>query len=286
MRPHSRLTSYQSRKFIERKNTRVTVEVILSLFCITLWLYCFSGLSYLNVFTIKNIKVSSTNPNISVPLQNLAASSLQGAYLGLFSKSNIFIYPHDKVTASVEKALPSIKSLTVSRDGLQGLKIDVIEKNPSAIVCAGLPDFSDETLSLNGIDNCYFADWSGYIFDKVSSSTNALYNHYYFPDLSLNATSSDSIIGLYATSTDKFSDLQDFYNEASKAGIKPLAVLAKDNGEYEMYMNDTIIYFNDFRPLKDQLSNLVSFWNRKKGQTKFEYIDVRYGSNVFYREIK
>ncbi|MFA6554130.1 MAG: hypothetical protein WCS89_01335 [Candidatus Paceibacterota bacterium] len=287
MRPHSRLTSYQSKKFIERKNARVTIEIALSIFCIALWLYCFSGLSYLNVFTIKDIRVNSANINISVPLQALAKDSLQGSYMGLFSKSNIFIYPHNKVVSSIEKVLPSVKSLTISRDGFQGLKIDVIEKNPSAIVCAGLPDFSDETFYLNETDDCYLADWSGYIFDKVSSSS-LVYNRYFIPALSEIATSSDSVIGLYATSSLKFSLLQDFYNGARNAGIKVLAILVKDNGEYEMYANDTVVYFNGFRPLKDQLSNLISFWNRMvvTKNINMEYIDIRYGSNVFYREIK
>ena len=51
-----------------------------------------------------------------------------------------------------------------------------------------------------------------------------------------------------------------------------------------------IVYLNDSRSLSDELSNLLSFWTYMvvnprvtKTPPSFDYIDVRYGTNVFYR---
>ena len=291
MRPYSRLTSHQSKKFIERKNARLILTIGLSVFTIILWTYCFSILSYNQSLNINTINVVGTDSNTSALLEMTIRNSLDGSYLGLFSKSNIFIYPKQSLMRTIETLSPRVLSARVYSDGFQGLKIEVTEKIPSALICTSLPEFSDNELSLDSnISNCYFADWTGYLFDKALYGASTTLNRYYIPALANRATSSSSIIGVLSTSTSSFADLQEFYDGVRVAGMHPSAVLIKDGGEYEMYVGNIIIYFNNYRSLKEQLLNLVSFWDRmmrgKDRKTIFESIDVRYGSNVFYREIK
>jgi hypothetical protein len=295
MRPHSRLTSRQSKRFVDRKNNRSALTILLVVFCIALWIYCFSCLTYLNAFTINNFAVNGVDPSNAAKVEGVAQDAIGGSYLGLFAKSNIFIYPHSRVAAAIQANLPSIENLTIRRQGLQGLEINVVEKTPAALICATLPDFSGESLTIDDSNNCYFVDKTGYIFerDTNASSSLSIYNRYYFPDLSGAASTTSSIIGSYATSTKEFTELQKFTAGARQAGLEPAAILAKDGGEYEMYANNTVIYFNDQRPFPDQLSNLSAFWNKMNNgngsstkKANLEYIDVRYGSNVFYREIK
>jgi hypothetical protein len=66
-------------------------------------------------------------------------------------------------------------------------------------------------------------------------------------------------------------------------------ILIKDDGEYEMYANDAFIYFNNKRSIVEQLKNLIEFWNHNKnensaGSTSYESINIKYGSNNFYRQ--
>ncbi len=168
------------------------------------------------------------------------------------------------------------------------------------MVCDNLPDFDEGTLSFGEADRCFFVDKTGLIFKPAPSITGTTkYNRYYMPDLESGTSSSDIIIGTYATSTAEFIGLQTFYENARVSGIRIEAILFKDGGEYEAYARNpsdrdgtAVIYFNNLRPLSEQLTNLALFWVRmieeapKSLLPKYDSIDVRNGSNIFYRQLK
>lgn len=303
MTPHSHLKRTQSKKFVERRKTRVAIIIVGICALVTGGTYCLTRLINLNIFTIQHVTVSGADSDITGSIQSAALATIQGDYLGLVSRANTFFSPLIAVKNAVMKASPRIATVDVHRAGLQALLITVTEKTPAALVCAGLPDFAGNTLSLGQDDNCYFADASGYIYSDAPSFSGDVYNRYYVPSLADVASSTD-VVGSYATSTDEFSALQKLFNDLKSASIDASAVLVKDGGEYELYVRNpsqtleasstdsdmAVIYFNNARPFSEQLINLVSFWKKmldnaraKHEPLSFEYIDVRYGSNVFYR---
>ena len=294
MRSRSRLTSHQSKKFIEQNKYRNIATIVLVLLCISLWLYSFSAFTYLRALTIDDVVVYGAEDKIVEPLKAVTLQSLTGTYLGIFSRANVLIYPKSQVTKAIKSGFPIVKSLTVKRDGLHGLMVNVIQKEPKALVCITLPDFSQGGLMADSINSCYLADATGLIIDDANALTSiANLNRYYTPSLADNITSEYPIIGSLATSSSKFVELQNFYNGARNAGLDVHSILIKEGGEYEMYVDNIVIYFNDLRSFDEQLLNLISFWNRlvvnkEEGDksSEFESIDVRYGSNVFYRKIK
>ncbi len=287
MRAYSRLKAYQSKRFESRKKAQIYLKSFLVALDIFLIIFCISKITYLDVLQIKDIAVVGTRDQIASDIKERTSKLLNGSYLGLFSKANLFLYPRSQLSASVENIAPEIQSISISRNGLRGLKINVVPKQVSAKVCAGLPEPS----FIDGTDlepvNCYLVDWSGKIFGPsslASSSRNT--NVYFIPDLDIASTSTDVLLNRYATSSSEFNDLQQFYNQSRESELDPKFILVKDNGEYEMYAKDTIIYFNNQSPLLSQLQNLILFYNRMKQDQVilFEYIDVRFGSNVFYRQ--
>jgi hypothetical protein len=293
MRPsYSRLRAHQSKKFVTNKHLKKYLSLLIFALSIFLFFLCLSKLTYVKALTIQNVTVSGTRDEISNLVKEQVGTMLKGAYLGIFAKTNAFLYPHDKLVASIQASAPQIKSLTVNRNGLSGLRIDIVEKNPVAKICPFLPEFDDDH-NLKIYNNCYYSDWSGQIFDLADGATTTTENIYFVPSLAENASSSQSLLLGFATSTQEFINLQNFYDGARRADLKPTFVLLKADGEYEMYANDVIIYFNSLRPLDEQLVNLVSFWKHESNkkyinnrESGFEYIDVRYGSNVFYRLIQ
>jgi len=303
MRPSSKLNSYQanrtksiqSKRFVEKKNTRLQLEIVLSVFVVALFLFCLSKFSYLSAFTIDNFSVSGVGPELSSTIEAKALDNLQGAYINFIAKANTAFYPRRAISDSIAKSFPSVKSVSVARDGLHGLNISIVQKDSVAVVCSSLPDLSNSSIDIGDNDDCYMVDHNGYIFGKYSASTSTadVSNRYYIPALADAISTTSSIVGNFATSTAEFSSLQDFYNKADNAGLKPIAILAKDGGEYEMYVDNIVVYFNDSSPFGDQLANLIAFWNKDVAKTvgdakqsSYEYIDVRYGSNVFYRKMK
>ena len=312
----SRISSHQSKKFTEKRKYRKAFAVAMGVMIAITWTFSLSRLTKLSAFNIDTISVIGADSDITPQLQAAALNALNGNYFGIFDKDSIVMFPKTAVISAVASSSSRIASVTVSRDGLNALKVTVTEKDPSAVVCDSLPDFNGNSISVSDTDDCYLVDDAGILFRKAPSFSNGVYNRYYDPYLAGTGTTTSTIVGTYATSTTEFHALQDLYDNAKKSGISVDAILFKDNGEYEMYarnptsVNETtssgtetasstdqtgtiVIYFNNQRPFQSQLDNLVSFWNKdvtdkstSNSSANYDYIDVRFGSNVFYRKMK
>ena len=311
-----RFGSHQSHRFVERRKNRVAVIVGLILITLSSWLFAIPRLSDLSVLSINSFEISGVDADIASNIRAAAYQAIDGRYLGIISKANTFLYPRERIISAVSSTSPEIESVGVKYIGGQSLAIDIVERQPAAIICVGLPNVSGTALSYQD-DTCYFADATGYIFKLAPSFSGDVYNRYYAPDLIPDVIPNASAIGLYATTSAEFIQLQNVYNEARRAGIVLHALMIKKGGEYELYaQNPTIhklvsnstsnysdvsdnastsdsdivvIYMNNVRPLNDELNNLITFWlamsdrSRVKQPVLFEYINVRSGSNVFYR---
>jgi len=261
------------------------------------WIYNIGAISRVSFLTIKNVNVQGVGSAMVAKIQTATLKALDGAYGHYISKDNILFYPRNAIAAAIYSVDPQADSVHISRDGFQGLSITVEEKKPAALACTNLPDFNGDDINMSSDDSCYFVDAKGMLYDQAPTFSGNVYNRYYVPDIMDTASSSDDATGLYATSTLQFTALQNLYSSLGDAGITIDALLIKPGGEYEVYARNpdkstVVIYLNDLRPIQEQLSNLVSFWDkmtddaRIKNQTlKFDYVDVRYGSNVFYRTI-
>lgn len=270
--------------------------------CIASWLFAFSILSDLPFLAIDSVEIRGADSDIVPMLQAAALQALAGSYGGMFSRADRLIYPRAAVAAAVAAVSPRVASVSMGTDGANMLTVTVMERQPSAVICPDLPDL-DSLASTDSSDECFLADSDGLIFEPASSTTVAM-DRYYVPGLADDASLTADFIGEYATSSAEFAALQGFYEGARQAGIAVQAVLMKDGGEYELYAQNpgaagststedadiAVVYFNDNRPLSDELSDLTAFWTHMRSlppdsghPLDFESIDVRYGSNVFYR---
>lgn len=302
MHLRTRLSKSQSKSFARTRRERRIWAAGLIVVVLLAWIFVLSRLSYLNAFSINNVQVYGADPDIVATLRSAALSELDGSYLKLFARADAALYPKTAIAAAIMAASPRINSVDIHHAGIHGLSVTVNERTPAAIVCNELPDFTSDPESDS---NCYFADSRGLIFESASTSASELPDRYYEPDLS-------APLGSYATSTAEFEGLQSFMRQAHEAGLEPMGMLFKDNGEYEFYvMNPSaisssaghagevatgtapdiaVIYLNDAAGLPTELSDLTAFWNKEMSDgraagnlPRFESIDLRYGSNVFYR---
>ncbi|MBP6858860.1 MAG: hypothetical protein KBC33_03475 [Candidatus Pacebacteria bacterium] len=283
---------------------RTAFFVSVGVVSLTLVVYCASAISSMESFQITAVSVEGVETDGEADaLRASALESLHGAYLGIFSRANTLVYPKRTIAARISEEYPWVAAVSMSREGAHTIKLAVTEKKPSALVCLTLPDFNGNDLSLEDPGRCYFADETGYIFRKAPSFSGNVYRRYYMPDLGAGASSTDAIVGAVATSSISFEALEKFYLSISDQGIIADAILVKPEGEYELYARNiavdampastVVVYFNDSSPLDEQATNFVSFWRHttdqaraKKQSVRYDSIDIRYGSNVFYRESK
>ncbi len=302
MKLRSRISNIQSKKYIEKKKTRMVVSICLTIVSLVVWGFAVVRLSNIHALAIEEIVVEGADPILKSKIESAALQALEGKRFGLFSKGNAWFYSKQSVVSAVLAVSPQITDTEISLKS-SFLQIKVNEKVPSALVCIGFPDLNtdfDEDES-DSEAPCYFADEDGLLYAESPKFSGKVYNRYFVPSLSSSEDVEKPIIGSFATSTEIFTALQDFTKSMQDSHIEVEAILIKEDGEFEMFTHSglgdktlTIIYLNYARPLSEQGANLVSFWKEMskqksgtgaQGVPSFEYIDVRYGSHVYYRVI-
>jgi hypothetical protein len=236
-------------------------------------------------FQIKTVIVEGDTISPHEAISSVALSSLGGSYFHVIPRSNIFFFSKGAIEDALAHNFKELKKFSIHRSGLSSITLSLVERTPSAVICAG---FRDETSK----NDCYWGDEHGYIFGSIATSSldSAVdtLSHYY-------VSSADTTVapGTNFIPEKRFTDLQNFLSGAAKGGLLPLGVLVGDNGEYEMYIknknsnSEVTVYFDDRSPFEKTLENLLTFWNNadtKKATTtpSFDYINLRFGNTVYY----
>ncbi len=211
-----------------------------------------------------------------------------GRYLHLFARSNSFIYPHKKIYNNLILNFPRIESLSVSRDGLKTLKINITERVGSYLYC-GVKIPEDKK---NVGENCYFLNNDGLIFDKAPYFSGNVYFKYYMAIVD----GSENPLGKQMTSIGHFHELVRFVDGVTSLGFKPTYLIVEQDGTHSLYLdhgvNDTaprIIFKseNDLAVIFDNLSLAMKkseFAGEINGKyNTLLYIDLRFKNKVLYK---
>lgn len=293
----------QSKSFSKQQRAKMIFRTVVFLIGLAVFLAVTSWLSKLSFWSINSIQIGGIDQSGVPALQAGVENILNGSYLGIFSKRNIILYPKSAINAYLKDHDSKIEDANIHVEGLHQLSISLITKVPRAIVCPTFPDSDIIGTATSTPEGCYYSDDQGQLFTKAPVMSNDIYPVYFTPDLLDDVSSSTLPVVL-----SNFSQFQSAYLALKSAGLDVQAMLINDNGEYEFYVNYPVVYsskkisptsskeeihtvfvfMNNDRPLKNQVDNFLLFWPRIQpagsvATTSLDYIDVRYGSNVFYR---
>jgi hypothetical protein len=282
----------QSRSFNKKKCAQKWLGIVGSIGISMCLLYLVFSFFHARSFSITEVQIFGADADISDDIHSVVLGELQGNYLGVFPRAHAFLYPTQDIIYQIKHSFPRIQDVTIKRDDMTHLRVTVDEKPPRAIVCVMLPNFVDDHLITDTADTCYLADDTGLLFKKTSVISPHVYPLYFAPDIATLSSTTD-FVGSYATSTTEFDLLQSFHEHVAQTNTIVDGILFKEAGEYELYSSSTVIYFNDSSSLPEQAIHLSAFLSHTqaddrahKKQTIFDYIDLRYGSNVFYKLVQ
>jgi cell division septal protein FtsQ len=280
-----------SPRIIEIRHNRRVRKIRLLILCFILLISIIGFLSYFssnNNIVIDKVVVNGTHVIDHEEVEKEVFKNLSGKYLYLFSKSDGFIYPHNHIYNDLILKFPRIESLSVNRDNLKTININITERKGSYLYCGAIiPENKDDVG-----ENCYFINNDGFIFDKAPYFSGNVYFKYY---MALGDGITDPL-GKQMVSIDRFHELARFIDSVTTIGFKPIYIALDSDGVYSLYLNHGVdstlpkIMFKNDNDLKTIEDNFSLAMKKKEFADEINskyntllYIDLRFKNKVLYK---
>ncbi len=155
-----------------RKKKKKVLQWKLGVFCLLILAIVF-GCIYvlrLNYLQIQEVYVEGEYTSLSTRVSEDVGSVLEGKYLWLIPKTNIFLYPKSNIEDALSLNYPEIEKYSIELDifHTKTLKITVKERQEIGVWCRYVSEKEE----------CYFIDNSGYVFEKSPNYSDGVLMKY------------------------------------------------------------------------------------------------------------
>lgn len=258
----------KSPRLQRKKRVRIFLKIFLVIFLISAFfvgLYFFLRLSFL---TISQVVISGTEVINPADISSETNSILSGSAYFFIPMRNILFYPRTTLENSLKKSFPRIESLSISLEK-NVLNIVVTEKKAFALWCD---------------TSCYFLDSSGDIFSPAPDFSGNVYKIF-------SGSVDGDPLGKIFLGEEAISGIKKIYDASEALGIPIGHIEASSTNDVRLSGDDGASLLIDLRENPDDIiSNLEAVINsdefKKAGISpkNLEYIDLRFGTKVFFKE--
>ena len=269
----------QREEYLRKKRKRKLIKWGIGVFVFVVLVALSSYVSHRSELRISQVELSG---GILVTGDEVSAKSLEymkGSYFWLYPKNNSLWYPKKGLEEYLSESFKRIDTIKIHLKNAKTMVVEITERKPFALWCDTLP--SGDTVE----GQCYFIDQNSTIFAEAPQFSGDAYFKYFG-----NISSSTPIGAEYMASTTEFSEISDFVTAIKELSIKPVYLIAKENGEFSLVISGGgQIYFDDREPLSQALKNLESLLTAPELASStsknlpIDYIDLRYGNKLFYK---
>lgn len=235
--------------------------------------YGASELSYSSRYYINKVSVEGTSSVSPRLVRAFVETKLNDGTRPLISRENILLYPKDDIAKSVQNYFPRIRTALISRESLlaQAITVTVVERKLFALWC------SEKT-------ECFEMDDAGFVFARL--------------EIGSQSTSTDAIVfsGGLATSTppigqiflpEKFADTLALLSRLKDSGFSVTSVSVENEHDFSVSLAKGFVmrapFDKDANTLVRNLQTVLSSESLLGKEDKIEYIDLRFGNRVYYK---
>jgi len=259
--------NYKSSNLIKRKKKILRLKII-GLFVLAFFII--GGLAYLSnsdSVKISNIYINDTTFFDKKEIEKIIREELEGRYLLVLGKNNIFLLPKYKIEERVREYNKSIKIVSVDLSGTRSISVNIEEYKPTAVWCQEV--------------DCYYLNEDGFIFNKAPLE--------YDKNLvKFNDWLKGEPVGKNYTDPEIFKKMITLINLVSKVPLKIVSVNTDDGLTFNLHtdVGTRLLYEINDNP-EDVANNLNTVLEKdainRAQLNNIDYIDLRFGNKVYYK---
>ena len=283
----------ESRLHERRRRAR---NIRIGIFCALVFLFLIGlvALSRAPFMRITSVVVSGASDDLVPSVQGDVESKISGAYLGLFARNNILLYPKSGLVGALLEEFPELKSVSMHVVGLHTLDVVAVERQPVALWCGvSAPSALSAGLFPLTYPNCFYLDENSFVYASEPIPLNPA-DVTDMPPYYGALSSGQGGVGGQFLSSQEFHTLYALVSAFQKSiqssggayGVAGVQVNADANIQ---------VFFGDGFELRFLLSDnagdvlqrfaLAQSSDVFKGHTlaDFKYIDLRFGDRIYYK---
>src|SRR3989338_7315150 len=224
---------------------------------------------------VEKIEISGNSLVGGDDLTSAIKAKMEGKFLWLFPKANIFIMPKDKISAELPENFKRIKKISLDKKYFGAIAVKIDERNNAVLFCEK--------------EDCAYADEKGFVFEKAPYFSGAVFLKLVEQrnsDSGENAKTIDEYLGTSFIAESEFKKILEFDGLINKIGGGVSEVVLKKENIYEFYMNEGWkIILNDKNEPQSAYLNLITALdaNIKDKRPKLDYIDLRLGNKIYFK---
>jgi len=236
-----------------RRRLRRKVLIIKMILFVIVLTIIISGIVFLlrlNYFNVSRVEVQGTKTIQSDEVIEIANNVSSGNKFIILPKKQFFLYPKEEIKKNVLSAFTQAKEVSVKRDGITGILINIKERTPTARFCS---------------EGCQLLDEDGFSYRIIEEGEFNLL---------------PVIYGEETLETSKFNDLLLFSKRLSDLSFNLKEIRIEPDGSIIMALYEGNIIISLDESLEEQFVALQTVLQEIK---TFSLIDLRYGKKVFYQ---
>ncbi len=300
----SNLTSPQ---YARRRREQLVRQSIVASVSLLIILSSIILISRLSIFQIQSVRIEGNSVTATNDIEAKIAELTVGNYLFVFPKTNVLLYPKGAILSAIKKQWFRIETAEAGLDGQwrgeARLSVRVGERAPMYVWCGESAPAVVQAGS--GSEQCLYSDEYGYLYAEAASFSGTPYVKLYggIASGAGNGTGSSTASGavsgalplgahfLASSTPDAFGSALSFISAIGGvdffgASFKPMALIAKDNNEFEVVTaGGARIFFTldqDIQRSIEAFRRVVDSENLTS--VPVEYLDLRYGNKVYYKK--
>lgn len=261
-----------SQKFYDRKRKIKRLKILASILGLVVFLALLVYLSRHESVLVKTIVVSPEEVIDRREIVQSVESKIAGYYGWLVPRNNALFLPRADIKTDLLKKFSRLKSVSLSLEGLNSLRVVVVERSPYALYC-----LNEDNLE------CYFFDKESFIFALAPSFSEPIYLIYH------TENSFENPVGKRLMSIQEFVSLEAFVKKLTSLDIHASAFkIGGENFTLIMPSGGEVVWRRG-SDLPLLYSNLEAFLTSEviKGQANFlekiSVLDLRTENKVFYK---